>query len=312
MFTSVLTGLTRRRLRKTMRKLRMMRVADIVNPDMITCLPEDSVVHAATKMIAEDISCLIVMKHGQLRGIITERDYLQKVPLNRKVFNMRVEDIMTPDVVTVRPDTLLSDAVRLMQKHNFRRLVVELNNGGVGLATQTDFTNLIIKLFPKFPIHRTLEVQSIMTRKVLTASSKESFSVAREKMQRINVGSILIMDKGVPEGIFTEYDVVMQFYDQEGRLDVKELSAYMRRYVRAAGPTMSVFEANKLLAEKRMRRLPVVDGEKVVGIVTQTDLVRFIFPEMDVIDGAIEEAESFGVVKKEYAGRFVGDHLKVY
>lgn len=302
-------SLQRRKVYRAIDSLQKMAVSDAMSRFVVSVRPDDTVIHCATKMIAEDISCMVVMEGDELRGIISERDFLTKVPLNKNVFGMAVREIMTPDVVTVGLGTLLPEAVGLMRKKNFRRLVVAEDGKVCGIVTQTDFSRLLS--FPVFPDG--LKVGDIMSGKVLTASPKDSFSAARERMKRQNVGSIVIAEHGIPVGIFTEYDVVMQFYDQRGQLRLKELSNYMRKHVRAVERDFSVFDANRLLLEKRMRRLPVVEGEKLVGVVTQTDIIRYAFTNLGKIKKlAGKDDATFRKASKSYEGEFRGERLKVY
>jgi CBS domain-containing protein len=310
-FTSLIQGTRRRKLRRCIAALSGATVGEIMTSYVVSARPDDTVIATATKMIAEDISCLLVMEGDTLKGILSERDFLHKVPLDRQVFAMKVKDIMSPNVVTIPPSTKLVDAVKMMKERNFRRLPVADGKRVVGIVTQTDFSRRLREAFPFVPDDPHLAVQQIMSKGVLTASPKESFAAARERMRKRNVGSILIEENGVSLGIFTEYDVVMQFYDQQGNLRVKELSSFMRKYVRAAPADLNLLAANALLNEKKMRRLPVVQEKKVVGIVTQTDIVRYVYLHLDAIREALEKVVLVPV-PKEFIGEFRGEHLKVY
>ncbi|MDD9954515.1 MAG: CBS domain-containing protein [Candidatus Woesearchaeota archaeon] len=294
-------------LKKQIEQLRQTTVAEIMTTFVVTGRPDDTIIQTATKMIAEDISCLIVMDGEKLAGILSERDFLNKVPLDKKVFNMKVKQIMTPNVVTMPPETSLPEAVTLMKKRNFRRMVIADGEQVVGIMTQTDVSRKIAEIFTMYPA---IPIDDIMTSKVLTTSPKESFPKARGKMQKINVGSIIIEEKGEIRGIFTEYDVVMQFYDQQGKLHIKDVSEFMRKSVKVTEKGMDIFVANRLLLEKKMHRLPITQEGKLIGIVTQTDVIRFICCELDKIL-ACEELKKFPS-KLKFKSEFKGEHAKVY
>ncbi len=318
-FHSIIRSWRRRKVRGSIARLKGLRVGDIMSRYLITVRPDETVVGAATKMVAEAISCLVVMDGEKLAGIVTERDYLHKVPLSGDAFKMRVRDIMTAGVVTVSPSMSLVDAVHLMKERHFRRLVVEEKGKLLGVVTQNDLLRVISKHFHAYPVHKDLMLDAFMSKDLLLATAKETFSKARDRMHKRNVGCILIVDKPKPpqivQGIFTEYDIVMQFYEQQGKLQLKELESFMRKYVRALPLGTSAFEATRFALDKSIRRLPVAEGTVVRGIATETDLVRFVFLSLEKISSLLEKPETefrrFGR-HAEFRGEFHGDHLKVY
>ena len=185
----------------------------------------------------------------------------------------------------------------------------------LGVVTQTDFTRTLAKVFSTYPVIPELTAGHIMTPKVLTVSPKNTVAEGKQKMLKANVGAIIIMDKNVPVGIFTEYDVVMQFYDQHGKLEMNDIGKYMRKYVRAVSSDTSIFEANKLMLEKNMRRLLIVEGTEVKGILTQTDICRYTYGVFDKViaaamspDANLKQLRS----KVDMQGEFRSEHLKVY
>jgi CBS domain-containing protein len=154
-----------------------------------------------------------------------------------------------------------------------------------------------------------------MTDKVLTVSPQNTVAEGKQKMLKADVGAIIIMDKKMPIGIFTEYDIVMQFYDQHGKLQMSDIGKYMRKYVRAVPPETSIFAANRLMLEKNMRRLLIVKGTEVAGIVTQTDICRYLYGQFEEMLAAAQDAKielkRFSL-DSEIHGEFRGEHLKVY
>jgi two-component system, sensor histidine kinase and response regulator len=315
MFSSIRRYIRMRSVLKQVRQLQNMTVADIMTKYVITIRAEEDVIHAATKMIAEDISCLVVIENEAPVAVLSERDFLRKVPLSKAVFTMKVKDIMSPALFTVPPGTKLPEAVRIMKEKGFRRLVVAQDGKMLGVVTQTDFTRTLMRVCSSYPDCDEFRLYHIMTKDVLTITAKNTVAEAKQKMLKQDVGAILIMEKNVVMGIFTEYDLVMQFYDQHGKLDLTEIAKYMRKYVRAMPETANILEANRLMLDKNMRRLLVVDGDKVTGIVTQTDICRYMYTALDAMANAVLNQKN--TVKRfsydaEIHGEFRGEHLKVY
>jgi len=316
LFEKILNGMRRRRSVKELVALRSLTVGEIMTKYLITVKPNDDVVKAATKMIAEDISCLIVIDGESLAGVISERDFLLKVPLTKKVFDMRVREIMKKDPVICPPTTKAEDAVKMMIKAGVRRVIVVNGTKPIGIVTQTDFTRAISKHITAYPDVPEMKVEHYMTSDVLCVTSEKSVADAKQAMLKRKVGAVIIIDakERTPVGIFTEYDVVMQFYDQHGKLEMKDIGAYMRKYVRAAPRETSVMEANRLMLEKNMRRLMIVEGDKMVGIMTQTDICRKFFTEgIDVFNKSIADpALKWKRLSTALHGEFKTEHLKVY
>jgi CBS domain-containing protein len=315
LFDSIRQRIRKRAVLKELAKVRNLTVGEVMTKYVITIKQDDDVVKAATKMIAEDISCLVVMQENAIVGVLSERDFQRKAPLSPKIFQMKVKDIMRPEVVTIAPEAKLPEAVALMINRNVRRLIVMQDGKMTGIVTQTDFTKTLSKVFTAYPVAKELQVDKIMSRDVLMTTPKGTVADAKQRMLKANVGCILIADKGTALGIFTEYDVVMQFYDQQDKLQMNDIGKYMRKYVRALPPDASIFEANKLMLEKNMRRVLIVEGEKIVGIVTQTDICRKGYSMLDTVEKA---ANGTDAAFKRFAinpaihGEFHGDHLKVY
>jgi CBS domain-containing protein len=315
-FDNIRRNVRRKRILKAIAQLQRTTVDQIMTTYVIAVKLDDDLIKAATKMIAEDISCLVVTEEEKPVGVLSERDFLRKVPMTKEVFSMKVRDVMHSPVTTIEPSMTLPAAVKTMKEQNIRRLIVMRDGKIAGIVTQTDFTRMLSKLFSSYPVSPELTVEHIMHKDILTVNPDQTLVDAKEKMSKANVGCVLIVKDNQPLGIFTEYDCVMQFYDQRIKLEPKDIGSYMRKYVRAVPPQTSIFEANRLMLEKNMRRLLIVDEQKkMLGIVTQTDICRYAYGILDAIANVTEKPDT--VLKRfwighEVTGEFREEHLKVY
>lgn len=127
-----------------------------------------------------------------------------------------------------------------------------------------------------------LLVRDWMTRDPLTCGADISVAAARARMERDDVNSLLVVDpEGRLLGVVTWTDVVAAWpspFDDLETAEVRELMArvgveeIMSRDVVAVEPDATVAEAVNLMFERRIGLLPVVDGARVVGILTNADL----------------------------------------
>jgi CBS domain-containing protein len=118
-----------------------------------------------------------------------------------------------------------------------------------------------------------IPVRDIMTRPVITADADLDILSAAKKMSSANVGSLIIVCGDKPTGILTERDLVKKVIAQG--IDPRNLKVgeIMSSPVNAIEPDASLREAAALMLRTGVKRLPVIFKGKLVGIITDTDLV---------------------------------------
>ena len=122
--------------------------------------------------------------------------------------------------------------------------------------------------------HLDMRVKHVMERNPLMVEVKSPVERVARAMGENGCGSCLVVsDEGKVIGIVTERDIVRRFaaVGAEASTPVSEI---MSNPIVALGPEATVEEALELMAEKRIRRLPVIDDRNLVGIVTLTDIAK--------------------------------------
>jgi len=119
-----------------------------------------------------------------------------------------------------------------------------------------------------------LLVRDIMTRNVKTVRTDDSVLSVVRKMNKFRIGSLIVTNNGRPVGIITERDILEKIVEQ--RLDPE---AVLARHIMSSplvtiDPNTPVEDAARLMAEKQIKRLAVVEDDKLVGIVSSTDIMR--------------------------------------
>ncbi len=115
-----------------------------------SCQRTDSLLHVARKMVASDISALVVVNPtGDLAGIITRTDLLRACVTNENWETQPVEAHMSIDVVTVTPQTMLRDVANLLLANHIHRVVVVREENGlkipVAVLSDGDFVYHMVK-----------------------------------------------------------------------------------------------------------------------------------------------------------------------
>ena len=118
----------------------------------------------------------------------------------------------------------------------------------------------------------------IMTRDLLTVEPSDTLGEAAQKMTERGVGSVVVSDYGRMIGILTERDLLRAV---AGRIHSSE--ARVREWMTSDPVTVTeqtpVEEAGRIMLEHGFRHLPVVDGERPVGIVSIRDLAQWGFEQ---------------------------------
>jgi len=107
--------------------------------------PESTVFDAIKLMAEKNIGALLVISHGMLAGVFTERDYTRKIALQGKTSKQTtVKEVLSRDVVTVSPGDSFEECMRLMTEKRIRHLPVMRNEQVIGVISIGDLVNWII------------------------------------------------------------------------------------------------------------------------------------------------------------------------
>lgn len=116
-----------------------------------------------------------------------------------------------------------------------------------------------------------IKIRNIMTKEVITISPNSSISEAANLMVSKSVSSLVVVDKNKPVAIVNEKDIIKGIVSKTTK--VKEV---MDKEFMVVSPTTNFSEINKSLRENKAKRFPVVENEKLVGLITETDVIEAI------------------------------------
>ena len=118
-------------------------------------------------------------------------------------------------------------------------------------------------------------VQQMMTSPVVHVEPDDSVADALRAMIDRDIGAVVIVDDARPVGVFTERDVSRRILD-DPQLLVRRVGDVMSAPIVSVAPTDEVVFIFGVMTGKRIRRLPVVEGDRLVGIITERDLLRWV------------------------------------
>jgi CBS domain-containing protein len=138
-----------------------------------------------------------------------------------------------------------------------------------------------------------VRVSEIMTNAAVLDQSDDTLAEAARKMWKQQTGSLLVMEGDDLVGIITERDV-LKAVATGLKLEEARIAEVMTKDVVTVGPGTSLREAAKIMADRWIRHLPVVDGGKLVGVLSQRDLAGVLagaLNEPDALQQLVEASE---------------------
>lgn len=117
-------------------------------------------------------------------------------------------------------------------------------------------------------------VSSIMTSPVVSVMFSDPAITAVNKMISHDIGAVVVISGGRPVGIITERDILKRVVAEERNPRATFCQNVMSKPLITTSPETTVGKALEIMKKNGIRRLPVVRGEELVGIVTEKDIIR--------------------------------------
>lgn len=135
------------------------------------------------------------------------------------------------------------------------------------------------------------QVRDIMQKNVITIEHDKSALDAAKLITEKDISFLVIVKDGKPIGVVTERDFVRKINSedkQSSKVSLSEIMSYKFRWVE---PTTDIEDAVQKMLNNNIRRLIVLENQKLVGVITQTDLASFLRSKL-LIEGTVKNIES--------------------
>ncbi len=256
---------------------------ETVDPDM-------GLTDVVAKMRAKNLHEMPVTENGKkLLGVISYRSIIRRKNL---VIGTKVRSAMDlpPDV---SPDTVITKVAEQFLSTGYRQMPVVKGNKIVGMVSRADITSII----PKIRDLKSIKVQQIMTGQVQTVREDEPVRNAVDTMRKLDIRTLPVVDdEGALVGIVGIRDIVNYNWNG-GRRETKgeisgekspvevKVGSLASGAVVTIAPDATLNDAVKLMSSKKVSALPVVQKDKMVGILTLYDLVELVasFGQRDMV-----------------------------
>src|SRR5512136_2599388 len=132
---------------------------------------------------------------------------------------------------------------------------------------------------PGNPMKARVPVVEIMSATPVTITADASVAEAATIMRDREVGSLVVLEDSRPIGIVTERDVVTKVAAANRASEATSVRDIMTSPLLAVHPHQEVAQAAKVMAARKIRRLPVIREGKLVGMITENDIIR-VWPQL--------------------------------
>ena len=262
-----------------------MQIKNLMSEDIITVDKDQNLSDALKLLRKNNVSRLPVTNNKELVGIISERDIAAKLGSSKyesmPASRLHISSVMVKDVFTV-PETMQLDEVAKLMLDNGIGSVPVMNDEDKmsGIVSKADFVTLAVGIaFEK------VTVKEIMTKDLIVVSPTDRLVHARRQMIESHVGRVPVVDDGKLVGMVTSKDLMRAFIDFRKKVPEKYQKSQIKEVlvedIMSHNPTVTskdvtISEVAKIMMETGYNGLPVVEGNDVIGIITQTDILRLI------------------------------------
>ena len=261
-----------------------MQIKNLMSTTLITIDKDQSLADALKLLRKNRISRLPVLNNKELVGIISERDIAKKLGSSKyehmPASRLHVSSVMVKDVITVPQTMLLADVANLMLENGIGSVPVMEDDKMVGIVSKADFVTLAVD-----GEYNNICTKDLMTKDIVSVSPSERLVHARRLSMDANVGRLPVIDDSELVGMITSKDLMRAFIDFRKKVPEKYQKSQIKEVlvedIMSRNPTVvskdtCITEVSKIMMETGFNGLPVVEDDEVIGIITQTDILRLI------------------------------------
>ena len=118
-----------------------------------------------------------------------------------------------------------------------------------------------------------ISVSDIMTKNVISVDASVTVNEAAKMMEDAKVGAMIVMENNTPVGIVTDHDLAVKIVAHAYPIQTP-VKNIMSSPLIGVNPDETVLMVADLMYTRNVRKIPVIDNDKIIGIVTATDLVN--------------------------------------
>lgn len=257
-----------------------MKAKEVMTRDVVSIDKDERLSTVLEMMRKRGVSKFPVTEAGRLVGLLVDGDVTDELGAmkNRGVATaqLHVTSAMRRDVQTATPDTPLEEVLYQMIEHDVGIIPIVHDKMILGVVTASD---LITRVTSEQP------AAAFMTRNLHAVSPNDRVIHARRLMVDNHVERLPVLEGGRLMGILGERDIALGLWrlretvptqHQQAQLREFTVESIMQRNVITIPEATSAKDAARLMRENDVGSLPVMRGDRIMGLVTRSDLLRLL------------------------------------
>jgi len=257
-----------------------MKVKDVMTKDIITVDKDVNLKHVLDLMKKHEITKIPVLEEKKLVGMITDNIIAYKLGSIRKkgvnTSRLHASSVTDKNIECVHPETDVEKILEKVGEPGPTMLCVTENTNLLGVITKADLLPLV-----KSKRH----VREIANKKIMSVASDDRVIHARRIMVDENIARLPVLKDGRLVGIISDNEIAFALANikrsfplgrQKHQLEELLVQDVMKTPAIWAQPDISACEAASIMLKNNLGALPLIENEKIVGIVSRTDLLKTI------------------------------------
>ena len=257
-----------------------MEIKDVMTKDVITVDKDVNLQQVLKLMKKHEITKIPVLEEKKLVGVITDNIIAVKLGSIRKkgVPASRLHASSVTDKVfeTVSPTTEVVSILKKVGEPGPTMLNVTVDNNLVGVVTKADLLHLV---------KSKIKLRDIMSKDIHTVAPDDRVVHARRILIDEHIARLPVVDDGKLVGVISDTEIAFAFASvkksfplgrQKHQLEELHVGDVMKTPAVWTEPNMSATDAAKIMMKKNVGFLPLIENNKIIGIVTRTDLLKTV------------------------------------
>ncbi|UCB59457.1 MAG: CBS domain-containing protein [Thermoplasmatales archaeon] len=257
-----------------------MKVSEVMVKDVITIDKDVDLTQVLNLMKKHNITKIPVLENKQLIGMITDNIIAYKLGSIRKrgvpPSRLHASSVTDKEIDCITPDTEVKTILKTVGKPGPTMLCVTENKRLLGVITKADLLHLV---------NSKKNLRQIIKSKIITVSPDDRVVHARRVMINEKIARLPVAEHGKLVGLISDNEIAFAFAEikksislghQRHHLDELLVRTIMKTPVIWTSPDITASYAAALMLKKNIGALPIVEKDKIIGIVSRTDLLNTI------------------------------------
>ena len=257
-----------------------MKVKELMTKDVVSIDKDVDLKHVMDLMKKHEITKIPVLEDKKIVGMVSDNIIAYKLGSIRKkgvpASRLHASSVTEKNIDCIKPETEVKTILKKVGKTGPTMLCVTDNSKLLGVITKADLLPLI---------KSKKQVRQIMQNKIFTVSSEDRVIHARRILIDENVARMPVVDNGRLVGMISDNEIAFAFAKlkrsfrlgrQKHKLEELLVGDVMKTPAIWTTPNVSIEEAAKIMIKNNLGALPLIENDKIVGIVSRTDLLKTI------------------------------------